>query len=213
MKHYGGLTMNKMLFVTAPLCAALLAVVTALFTGCGGKGAVEAGRLESADGCFTLYTYDDATDRGNSVITLYRESIMDETGGEEAAWTVRGRVSAKYKDGYAGVVLVPDEKTLERLRGGAEAVKLRISGDGGRYRFSLDTENVKDGNTFGREITAPERAAEIVIPFASLKQDVWGVQAPFDPALIRNLKIQTVGQPVSSFSFTIRRVEVTGGGL
>jgi hypothetical protein len=92
-------------------------------------------------------------------------------------------------------------------------VKLRISGDGGRYRFSLDTENVKDGNTFGTEITAPERAGEIVIPLASLKQeDGWGVKVPFDPTLIENLKIQTIGQPVSSFSFTIRRVEVTGGG-
>jgi hypothetical protein len=93
--------------------AVLLFIVTALFSGCGGKGAVEAGRLESADGSFTLYTYDDVTDRGNSSIALYRESIMDETGGEDAAWTLRGRVTTKYKYGYAGVVLVPDEKTFE----------------------------------------------------------------------------------------------------
>jgi hypothetical protein len=112
--------MKKMLFVRAPLCAVLLFIVTALFSGCGGKGAVEAGRLESADGSFTLYTYDDVKDRGNSSIALYRESIMDETGGEDAAWTLRGRVTTKYQYGYAGVVLVPDDKTLERLRGGAQ---------------------------------------------------------------------------------------------
>jgi hypothetical protein len=178
------------------------------FTACGGKAAVEAGKLESAGGSFTLYSYDDSDNRGDSSITLYRETLRNEQGEEETAWTLSGKVTVKYEDGYAGVVLIPDDKTLARLKGGAEAVKLRISGDGKRDRFSVDTENVKDGNTFGREITAPEWAAEIVIPLASLKQDEWGIKVPFDPALIANLKIQTIGQPVSSFSFTIHGVEI-----
>jgi hypothetical protein len=49
-----------------------------------------------------------------------------------------------------------------------------------RYRFSVDTENVTDGNTFGGEITVPERSGEIIISIAGLKQETgWGWPSRF----------------------------------
>jgi hypothetical protein len=153
------------------------------FTACGRKEAVTTGRLDSESGSFSLYTYDDSADRGDSTIALYRETVRNEKGEEESAWTLRGKVTTKYEYGYAGVVLVPDEKNLARLRDSAETIKPRISGDGRHYRLSVDTENVTDGNTFGTEITTPERSGEIVISVAALKQYPGQISSRGNPAV------------------------------
>jgi hypothetical protein len=179
------------------------------FTACGKKELADTGRLDSDSASFSLYTYDDSSNKGDSSIALCRETLRNEKGEEETVWTLSGKVTRKYQYGYTGVVLVPDDKTLARLQSGAETIKLRMSGDGRRYRFSVDTENVTDGNTFGKEIIVPERSGEIIISIAGLKQESgWGTAMPFDRTLIKNLKIQTIGQPVLSFRFTIHSVEL-----
>jgi hypothetical protein len=179
------------------------------FISCERKEPAKTGRVDSESGSFSLYTYDDAGNQGDSSITLDRETVRNEKGEEETVWALNGRVTTKYDYGYAGAVLVPNDNSLARLQSGAEMIKLRISGDGKRYRFSVDTENVTDGNTFGMEITAPQRAETINIPMAGLKQEPgWGEKVPFDRALIENLKIQTIGQPIQSFQFTIHSVEI-----
>ncbi|MDR2792831.1 MAG: hypothetical protein LBB61_04085 [Treponema sp.] len=79
---------------------------------------------------FTVHPYDDSAGKGDSSIALLRETLQNEEGEEETAWTLSGKVTTKYQDGYAGVVLVPGGKTLTRLQSGAETIKLRMSGDG-----------------------------------------------------------------------------------
>jgi hypothetical protein len=179
------------------------------FISCERKEPAKTGRVDSESGSFLLYTYDDAGNQGDSSITLDRKTIRNEKGEEETVWALSGKVTTKYAYGYAGAVLIPDDNSLARLQSGAETVKLRINGDEKRYRFSVDTENVTDGNNFGMEITAPRRAETVSIPLAGLKQEPgWGVKVPFDRTLIKNLKIQTIGQPVQSFQFTIHGVEI-----
>jgi hypothetical protein len=178
------------------------------FTACGGKEAVDTGTLTWESSSFLLAPYDDSATRGDSSITLHRETLRDEKGEDETVWTARGKVTKKYEYGYAGVAITPDDKTLARLQSDAETIKLRISGDGRRYRVSVETENVTDGNNFGMEITAPKRTEEIVIPIAGLKQENgWGRTVMFDRTMITRLKIQTIGQP-SSFRFILHRIEI-----
>jgi hypothetical protein len=181
--------------------------VVAAAGACKKQEPAQAGRIDAESGSFTLYPYDDAMDKGDSSIAIQRETLRNEKGEDETAWAFNGKVTTKFPYGYAGVVIIPDDKTLARLRADAETIKLRISGDGRRYRLSLDMENITDYNTFGTEITVPRRAEDIVIPVTSLKQEAWGIQAPFDRTQIKNLKIQTIGQPVPSFRFTLYRVE------
>jgi hypothetical protein len=190
------------------LCAFILFAVLVFVTACGRKEAVKAGTLDTEGGSFSLYAYDDSSNKGDSSITLYRETVRGAAGEDEIVWTLSGSVTGKYEYGYAGVSIIPDGKTLARLQNGAETIKLRISGDGKRYRFSVETKNVTDDNTFGKEITVPRRSGEIIIPIAGLKQEDWGIIVPFDQSLITNLKIQTIGQPVPSFRFTIHRIEI-----
>jgi hypothetical protein len=191
------------------LICALVIGISAGFAACGKKEAVKAGRIDSDNASFTLYTYDDSADGGDSSIAMYRQTARNENGGNTTVWTFSGKVTAKFQYGYAGNVIIPDDETLARLQNGAEKIKLRISGDGKEYRLSFDTENVKDGNTFGRIITFPKRYEDMVIPVASLKQDPgWGTKVEFDRKLIKNLKIQTVGQPVPSFSYTVHSLAI-----
>ncbi|MDR0684795.1 MAG: CIA30 family protein [Spirochaetaceae bacterium] len=179
------------------------------FTACEEKTAVKAGKLNLENGSFSLYIYDDAADRGDSSIAMSQQTVRNEKGENATVWRFNGKVTTKYTYGYTGVVILPDDKNLALLQNSAEKIKLRVSGDNREYRLSVDTENVKDGNTFGRTITFPKRYEDIVIPIASLKQDSgWGTAVPFKQELIKNLKIQTVGQPVSSFSFTIHSVAI-----
>jgi hypothetical protein len=190
------------------LICALILWIGAGFTACEQKAAVKTGKLDLETGSFSLYPYDDSASGGDSSIALSRQTVRNEKGENADAWTLSGNVTTKYEYGYAGVVIVPDDKTLARLQNSAEKIKVRVSGDGRKYRLSVDTENVTGGNTFGREIVFPKRYEDMVIPIAGLQQENWGTLVPFEQALIKNLKIQTVGQPVPSFSFTIHSIAI-----
>jgi hypothetical protein len=185
----------------------ILGIILGCFTACGGI--TSSGVEYFAGEPFSLYTYNDRVDHGDSSITMRRETLQNEKGEEETVWTLSGTVTTTYADGYAGVVLQPNSEILAHLRNGAETIKLRISGDDRRYRFSVDTENVKDGNNFGRDITAFSQVTAISIPIADLEQEPgWGEKVTFDRTVIKNLKIETRGQPIQSFRFSIHSVEI-----
>jgi hypothetical protein len=142
---------------------------------------------------------------------MVRQTVRSETGTDETVWALRGKVTAKYEYGYAGLSIIPDEEALARLRNGAKEIRLWISGDDKQYRFNVETENVSDGNTFGKAVVFPKRLTQVTILVSStdLKQEPdWGIKTDFNPALITTLKIQTIGQPVPSFNFRIHRIEI-----
>jgi hypothetical protein len=196
----------KYLFRMIAVCAAI-----AGFVACNSGEPVNVGKISSNAGVFELFTYDDSKSGGDSSIRMARKTIRSKGTADETVWALTGKVTTKFNYGFVGLTIKPDKETLALLRGNAKEIHLWISGDGGRYRFSCDTENVHDGNTFGREIVFPKRTEEQVIKISTedLKQDSWGEkQVDFDRSLIINLKIQTIGQPIKSFNFNIHRIEL-----
>ncbi|MDR3284643.1 MAG: CIA30 family protein [Treponema sp.] len=159
------------------------------------------------DNHLAWYTYRDAGDGGSSTITKNDEKTP---GKAEIIHSFSGDVTTKYRYGYAGVVIALLAEELQTDLKNAAGLRFMFSGDGRAYRFSVDTSNVKDGNTFGQEITAPQNPKEVIILFKDLQQNDWegSPHVPFDAGLITQLKIQTVGQPISSFNFKIWNLEI-----
>jgi hypothetical protein len=188
-----------------------LIILCVSLAACTGEEAVTEGCIDSDSGIFMLYPYDDAQDHGDSSIKMARQSVRNENGTDETVWALSGRVTAKYQYGYAGLSIIPDDKALARLRNGAKEIRLWINGDGKRYRFSVEMEDAVGDNTFGKSLVFPRRMEEAVIHISSddLKQNPgWGIKTAFNPSLITTLKIQTIGQPVSSFKFRVHRIEI-----
>jgi hypothetical protein len=169
-------------------------------TACNRQTSLSEGVLSAADGSFTLYTYNDKERNGSSWIRMTQT-------GEDAALSFSGRVTTRFPYGFAGIVLIPDEALLAAIRSKAIGVTLHISGDGKNYRFSIDADNITDGNTFGREFGAPQTVSEITFMVDSLRPEAWGDSRVFDPALIKNFKIQTIGQPIADFAFRVHGIK------
>jgi hypothetical protein len=155
---------------------------------------------------FDWYIYTDKNDGGSSTIKQTTNTLA---GKLDVVHTFTGKVTTRYRYGYAGVIISPlNEQVLSALKT-AKGIKFMFSGDGKKYRFIVDAENITDGNTFSKEIFAAEAPKEITINYDELRQeDGWGKQVEFNRNLIKELKIQTLGQPIDSFRFEIRGIEI-----
>ncbi|MDR0910778.1 MAG: CIA30 family protein [Spirochaetaceae bacterium] len=187
----------------------LMVAVMILLANCNRGKSVESWPLVTDAGVFTVYPYSDRDNnmKGSSMIRM-KEKDNSGAATTEKYLYVKGRVTTQYPYGYAGIAIKPDAKALEALRSNIAGIKMRISGDGKQYRFSLDTSNVTDGNTFGKIFNAPKNPDDIEFKFSDLTQEPWGNIQSFEQILIQNLKIQTVGQPISAFNFSIFNIEI-----
>lgn len=150
--------------------------------------------------------FDDAAKGGTSKITK-TESMETINGKEALAITITGAVTTKYQYGFIGVAADPSPETLTFMKT-AKGITFKTVGDGRQYRVKIETSDIADFDMYGKTFTAPkDKAGTVTVPYSALAQEGWGAKKKFDPAKITKISFQTVGQPISSVSFTIIGLE------
>ena len=143
----------------------------------------------------------------NSTARIYtnREYI---DGQERDLLTVEVNI-ARGNENYAGIYLV-NQTIIQKLKEGS-GVRLKILGDGKRWRFGLSMrETDPDGSYHDITITTRNgRVMEIDIPFTRLRQPEWAKKVAFNKSNIWAIKLEknnTHGSEASSikiFDFEI----------
>ena len=121
--------------------------------------------------------------------------------------TVAGTVTTKYQYGYAGLTMNSDPEFISALKT-AKGVKVTVKGDGKKYSFRVETNDRPDYCFHQFTVTAGAKETTYEIPFSKLAQESWGKKKAFVPENITQVSFQTVGQPISSYSFDVVKVEV-----
>ncbi|MCQ2610492.1 MAG: CIA30 family protein [Treponema sp.] len=140
------------------------------------------------------YGYSDK-DGNNGSSTV---KVVEANGGA----TMTGTVTTKYQYGFAGMGIDADP-AYKTARG----IRLTVKGDGKLYNVRVETTDRPDYCFHEFTFKAPANATTIEIPYSKLFQEEWGKQKAFDPAKIRGISFQTVGQPIASFNLTCVKVE------
>jgi hypothetical protein len=156
---------------------------------------------------FSVSTYDDqASSKGTS--TIKKVEAEETIGGRTVTtYSFSGKVTTKYQYGYAGVILYPDEPTKPMLAA-SKGVRFKVTGDGKRYRFAAETPGGQD-NHYGKEFQATKKESTVTIEYRTMAQEQgWGAVKSFNATDISQLKIQTIGQPISSYKFKIYDIEL-----
>jgi hypothetical protein len=153
---------------------------------------------------FYAVTYDDkASQNGTSFINKVEDE--EKIGGKTVkTFAFDGKVTTKYQYGFAGAIFIAaDDETAEALWA-AKGIKFKVVGDGKRYRFKAETPGGAD-NHYGKEFaTKKDQENTVTIMFNTMAQEpYWGEKKPFKADEIKQLQIQTIGQPISSFKFKI----------
>ena len=120
--------------------------------------------------------------------------------------TVKGTVTTKYQYGYAGIEM--RGAIGNELKAG-RAVKISVTGDGKVYDLRLLTTDRPDYcfHMFPLQ-TTPGKVTTYEIPYTNFKQYTWGKPVALNKNNIEGLGIQTVGQPIPSYEFSVISVEV-----
>ena len=116
--------------------------------------------------------------------------------------TVKGKVTTKYQYGYAGIQL------FDEAYRGAKGVKISVTGDGKTYDLRLNTSDRPDYcfHMFALK-TTPGKVTTYEIPYSKFTQYTWGKPVALDTENIDGISIQTVGQPIPSYEFSVVSVE------
>lgn len=147
-------------------------------------------------------TFNDKADGGTSTINKNAEMTTIE-GKEVLAVTMTGEVTTKFQYGYAGITADGDPAAVAALKE-ATGITFYTKGDGKKYRVRVETSDVKDFNYHGFVFTAPKgKMVKVTVPFKKLSQETWGATKKFNAANASKVSFQTMGQPISSFEFTI----------
>jgi len=138
--------------------------------------------------------FNDKADGGSSTIAKESEMVTIE-GNEVLAVTLNGKVTTSFQYGYAGAITALKEAT---------GISFYTKGDGKKYRVRVETSDVKDYNYHGYVFTAPKgKMVKVTVPFKKLSQESWGAKKSFKSENASKVSFQTIGQPISSFEFTI----------
>lgn len=155
--------------------------------------------LESPDKWFT---YNDKGDGGDSTIKLStgKQSI----GGKEyMVISCKGKVTKKFEYGFIGFGIRLEDEDLKRFQK-AKGIKFKVIGDGKSYRVRTESSVVTDYDYHGKVFTAKGSAAEISVPYSSVKQEGWGApKGGFKKSTLVQISFQTVGQPHDSVSLKV----------
>ncbi len=147
-------------------------------------------------------TFDDKVKGGTSTINK-NAGMVTIDGKEVVAVTMTGEVTTKFQYGYTGVTADEDPVTVAALKE-ATGITFYTKGDGKKYRVRVETSDVKDANFHGFVFTAPKgKMVQVTVPFKKLTQETWGATKKFNAANASRVSFQTMGQPISSFEFTI----------
>ena len=101
--------------------------------------------------------------------------------------------------GFAGTraALQSDESPVNV--GAYSGVRFYARGDGKKYRLLVGKANVKDGNHFGYEFTAPSEWTLIWVPFAQLAQSpLFGTQVSWSPENVTAVGFLARAEPGAS---------------
>jgi len=149
---------------------------------------------------FTYGTADDKDKGGTSVIKLV--TAKETIGGKEYdVNTVTGSVTTKFQYGFVVFLAVPDDQMMTVLKT-ATGIKFKTSGDGQKYQVRVETSDITDFDFYGKVFVAPKgNPVDMIIPYAKLSQLGWGAKKTFNPANIKQITVQTVGQPIAAISY------------
>lgn len=121
---------------------------------------------------------------------------------------VTGTVTTKYQYGFAGITLIGDKDAfIEELKN-AKGIKLTVKGDGKDYNVRIETSDRSDYCFHEYTFKATEKETTYEIPFKKLVQESWGKQKKFDVKKITTVSIQTIGQPIDSYSLEVVKLEI-----
>lgn len=147
-------------------------------------------------------TFNDKADGGSSTVNKKSEMVSID-GKEVLAVTVTGEVTTKFQYGYVGITADGDPATVAALKE-ATGITFYTKGDGKKYRVRVETSDIKDFSYHGFVFTAPKgKMVQVTVPFKKLSQETWGATKKFNAANASKVSFQTMGQPISSFEFTI----------
>lgn len=129
------------------------------------------------------------------------------TAVENGTTKVTGTVTTQCPYGFAGVTLVGDKDAFIEDLKTAKGIKLTVKGDGKSYNIRVETSDRKDYCFHEYTFKATEKETTYEIPFKKLVQESWGKKMKFDQKKITTISIQTIGQPIESYSFEIINLE------
>ena len=77
---------------------------------------------------------------------------------------------------------------------GVRKVRFRVKGDGGKYRFDLPRDAVKDYGNFATSFKAPDKWTTVEIRVDSLRQPDWAAQLPRTWTDVRTIEIERLDE-------------------
>jgi hypothetical protein len=77
---------------------------------------------------------------------------------------------------------------------GVKLVRFRVKGDGGKYRFDLPRDAVKDYGNFATSFKAPDKWTTVEIRIDSLRQPDWAAQLPHAWNDVKTIEIQPLDE-------------------
>jgi hypothetical protein len=154
------------------------------------------------------YSYDDR--QGNSGSSVCKFAQAEETIGGKTYMvaTMTGSVTTKYMYGFAGFGIKPNAELMAKVKAG-KGIKFKAIGDGKKYRFKIETADIKDYDYYGKTFeTKAGQVVEISLPFTYLQQEGWGRKIGFNKDKIWQIAWQSVGQPHDSVSLKVFDVQI-----
>ena len=126
----------------------------------------------------------------------------------------RGVVSLDYGGGFASI----RSPEVDYALGGLAGVRLRVYGDGQRYKLGLRTDRFFDGISYQAAFTPPADAwEEIDLPFADFVATHHGLRlttvAPLDPARIQSFSLFIAERQAGPFHLEIAWLAGYGGDV
>lgn len=180
-------------------------VLALVFTGLSTAVFAQSVDLTSEEG---WYTYDDRAGNGGSSVSKVAIEEEKIDGKSVKTATMTGSVTTKFQYGFAGFGVKPSEEAMAKIKK-AKGIKFKYMGDGQKYRFRVETADIKDFDVHGKVIvTQKGKVMEATIPFNYLQQEGWGAKVSFKKDKIWQISWQTVGQPHASIMLKVWDIQL-----
>jgi hypothetical protein len=130
--------------------------------------------------------FTDATMGGKSALQI--SMITAGAKGSKGAMSLTAKLTPDFQwGGFAGVRAWYQTDGAPKDMSAASGVQFYARGDGKSYRVLVAKENVKEGNHFAGEFTAPSEWTLIQMPFSKLTQLPFGTPVQWSPTNVTGI--------------------------